>query len=285
MSPKHTGLIVLVMFFLGSAYPLGKFGLNASMNPLFFGALRMGFVFLCLLPFCKIIIPEKKYILPLIGFSVCMGAGVNMFLYLSINSVSLLAPITIGAQLSIPFSILISSLFLKESIRLKKWIFIFSSFIGILLISFDPKILDEIIGTFLVFGMAFFYGLSQVFSRYIKDLDVKFTNFIMGLVGFLVLIIFSQIFEGNIFHQVKKVETSGWLAVMYAGMIISIFGHMMMFYLYKFYPVGMVMPFYSLFPIFGLILSFLIFGEVPSIITILGGIIVISSIYMLQKTR
>ena len=55
------------MFFLGSAYPLGKFGLNASMSPIFFGALRMGFVFLCLLPFCKIIIPKKKYILPLIG--------------------------------------------------------------------------------------------------------------------------------------------------------------------------------------------------------------------------
>ena len=245
----------------------------------------MGFVFLCLLPFCKIIIPEKKYIFPLIGFSICMGAGVNMFLYLSIYAVTLLAPITIGAQLSIPFAILISSVFLKESISLKKWIFIFLSFIGILLISFDPKILDEIIGTFLVFGMAFFYGLSQVFSRYIKDLDVKFTNSFMGLVGFLILIIFSQIFEGNIIQQIKTVETGGWLAVMYAGMIISIFGHMMMFYLYKFYPVGMVMPFYALFPIFGLILTFFIFGEVPSIITILGGIIVISSIYMLQKTR
>ena len=273
------------MFFLGSAYPLGKFGLNASMNPIFFGALRMGFVFLCLLPFYKIIIPEKKYIFPLIGFSICMGAGVNMFLYLSINAVTLLAPITIGAQLSIPFAILISSVFLKESISLKKWIFIFLSFIGILLISFDPKILDEIIGTFLVFGMAFFYGLSQVFSRYIKDLDLKFTNSFMGLVGFLILIIFSQIFEGNIIQQTKNVETGGWLAVMYAGMIISIFGHMMMFYLYKFYPVGMVMPFYALFPIFGLILTFFIFGEVPSVITILGGIIVISSIYMLQKTR
>ena len=92
------------MFFLGSAYPLGKFGLNASMNPIFFGALRMGFVFLCLIPFCKIKIPKKKYVLPLIGFSLCMGAGVNMFLYLSINAVSILAPITIGAQLSIPFS-------------------------------------------------------------------------------------------------------------------------------------------------------------------------------------
>jgi O-acetylserine/cysteine efflux transporter len=107
----------------------------------------------------------------------------------------------------------------------------------------------------------------------------------MGLVGFLVLIIFSQIFEGNIFEQIKKVEIGGWLAVMYAGMIISILGHMMMFYLYKFYPVGMVMPFYSLFPVFGLILTFFIFGEIPSIITIFGGIIVISSIYLLQKTR
>jgi O-acetylserine/cysteine efflux transporter len=214
-----------------------------------------------------------------------MGAGVNMFLYLSINAVTLLAPITIGAQLSIPFAILISSLFLQENISNKKWFFIFSSFVGILLIAFDPNILDEIIGTFLVFGMAFFYGLSQVFSRYIKDLDVKFTNSFMGLVGFIILIIFSQIFEGNIIEQTKKVEAAGWLAVMYAGMIISIMGHMMMFYLYKFYPVGMVMPFYSLFPVFGLILTFFIFKEVPSIITIFGGIIVISSIYLLQKTR
>ena len=79
----------------------------------------------------------------------------------------------------------------------------------------------------------------------------------MGLIGFLVLIIFSQIFEGNIVKQLEKVETNGWLAVMYAGMIISILGHMMMFYLYKFYPVGMVMPFYSLFPVFGLDINFL----------------------------
>ena len=285
MHIKHTALIIMVMFFLGSAYPLGKFGLNSSMNPLLFGALRMGFVFLCLMPFCKIKIPEKKYILPLIGFSLCMGAGVNMFLYLSINSVSILAPITIGAQLSIPFAIMMSSLFLKESITRRKWIFIFTSFLGITLIAFNPKIMDEIFGTLLIFGMAFFYGLSQVFSRYIKELDVKFTNSVMGLIGFLILIIFSQIFEGNIIDQINNIEAFGWFAVMYAGIIISILGHMMMFYLYKFYPVGMVMPFYSLFPVFGLILTFFIFGEVPSMITIFGGIIVITSIYLLQKVR
>ena len=53
------------MFLLGSAYPTGKLGLNASIPPILFGAIRMGIVFIFLLPFCKIEIPNKKHILHL----------------------------------------------------------------------------------------------------------------------------------------------------------------------------------------------------------------------------
>ena len=283
MSPKHTALIILIMFFLGSAYPLGKFGLNTSINPILFGSLRMGIVFLCLIPFCKIIIPPKKYLLPLIGFSIFMGAGVNMFLYLSLEVASIIAPITIGAQLGIPFAIIVSSIFLGEGISFKKWILIFTSFLGIILIAFDPKIVDEILGMLFISAMAFFYGLSQVFSRYLNELDVKFTNAFMGLVGFIMLATLSQLFEGNVVHQIRSININGWLTLLYAGIIISIFGHMMMFYLYKFYPVGKVLPFYALFPVFGLILTFFIFGEIPTIIMVCGGIIVVTSVYLLQK--
>ena len=138
----------------------------------------------------------------------------------------------------IPFAIILSSLFLSESISFKKWILIFASFFGIVLIAFDPKISEEILATLLIFAMAFFYGLSQVFSRYLKELDVKFTNAFMGLIGFIILITISQLFEGNVVHQLANIDKNGWIAVLYAGAIISIFGHMMMFYLYKFYPVG-----------------------------------------------
>ena len=57
------------MFLLGSAYPTAKLGINASMPPILFGAMRMGIVFICLMPFCKIHIPNKKYLLPLIGYT------------------------------------------------------------------------------------------------------------------------------------------------------------------------------------------------------------------------
>ena len=193
---------------------------------------------------------------------------------------NILAPITIGAQLSIPFGIILSSIFLNEKISYKKWLLIMTSFFGIVILAFDPKVLEEIIGSLLICAMAFFYGLSQVFSRYLKDLDVKYTNTIMSFAGFVILILLSSIFEGNTFQTIKNISLESWLTVLYAGAIISLLGHLMMFYLYKFYPLDMVLPYYALFPVFGLILTFFIFGEIPSFITILGGIIVITSVFL-----
>ena len=285
MSTKHTLLILFVVFLLGSAYPTGKLGLNDSIPPILFGALRMAVVFIFLVPFFKFYIPEKKFIVPLIGFSICFGVAVNMFLYLSINASSILAPITIGAQLSIPFGIILSSIFLNEKISYKKWLLIMTSFFGIVILAFDPKVVDEIIGSLLIRGMAFFYGLSQVFSRYLKDLDIKYTNTIMSFTGFLILIILSSVFEGNAIQTITNISLESWFTVFYAGAIISLLGHLMMFYLYKFYPLDMVLPFYALFPVFGLILTFFIFGEIPSFITIIGGIIVITSVFFAQKMR
>ena len=276
---------MFVVFLLGSAYPTGKLGLNDSIPPILFGALRMAVVFICLVPFFKFYIPEKKFIVPLIGFSICFGVAVNMFLYLSINASSILAPITIGAQLSIPFGIILSSIFLNEKISYKKWLLIMTSFFGIVILAFDPKVVDEIIGSLLICGMAFFYGLSQVFSRYLKDLDVKYTNTIMSFTGSVILIILSSVFEGNAIQTITNISLESWFTVLYAGAIISLLGHLMMFYLYKFYPLDMVLPFYALFPVFGLILTFFIFGEIPSFITILGGIIVITSVFFAQKMR
>ena len=56
-----------------------------------------------------------------------------------------------------------------------------------------------------------------------------------------------------------------------------------MFYLYKFYPVSKVLPFYSLFPIFGIVLTILMFNELLSMYEIIGGILVMGSAYLIHK--
>ena len=258
------------MFLLGSAYPTAKVGINASMPPILFAAIRMLIVFICLLPFLKFKLPNKKYLLPLLGFAFSMGVGVNLFLYLSVSASSILAPLVIGAQLSVPLAIIFSSIFIGESISNKKWILI---------------ITDEILGFLLICGMAFCYGSAQVFSRYLKDLDIKITNAFMGATAFMFLIILSILFEGNTISHLKNLNLEAWLMVLHAGVFCSLMGHMSMFYLYKFYPVGQVLPFYALFPVFGMLLSFFIFGEIPTLIMMFGGLIVITSVFLLQKIR
>ena len=116
MSIRHYFLIFLIMFLFGSAYPVGKLALNTSLPPILFSSLRMGLVFLCLIPFWKFKLPKKKDILPLMFFSITMGVGVNFFLNLALLNAKVLSPVLIGSQLTIPFALLASSFFLKEKL-------------------------------------------------------------------------------------------------------------------------------------------------------------------------
>ena len=164
---RHYLLIFMITFLFGSAYPVQKLIINDSVPPILMASLRMLIVFLCLMPFWKFKIPKKKYWVPLIFFSISMGFIANLFMALSLKQASLVSPIIIGSQLVVPFAILLSSLFLKEKVSLKKWILIFVSFFGVVLIGFDPLLKNELIALFLISGMAFFYASAQVFSRYL----------------------------------------------------------------------------------------------------------------------
>ncbi len=283
MLARHYLLILIITILFGSAYPIQKVIFNENVPPLLMGSLRMLVVFICLVPFWKFKIPDKKYWLPLFCFSISMGFIANVFMTLSLNIAEIISPIIIGSQLAIPFAILLSSLFLKERVSLKKWMLILISFFGVILLGFDPLIRNELFALFLISFMAFFYASAQVFSRYLKDLEVTLTNCVMGLIGFLFLIVSSSIFEGETIKQIKSISLLSWLLILHSGIFVSIGAHMSMFYLYRIYPVNKVFPFYALFPVFGVILSFIIFYEIPTLITMIGGLIVIVATFQINR--
>jgi O-acetylserine/cysteine efflux transporter len=115
---------LLVLFFIaiahGSAFPITKLVLNNSVPPILMASLRMGLVLIILIPFWKFKIPEKKYLLSLILFSISMGVMVYVFMTLALYYSNIISPIIVGSQLAIPFGILASALILNENISLKK---------------------------------------------------------------------------------------------------------------------------------------------------------------------
>ena len=285
MPLKHLLILLFIAIAHGSAFPITKLVLNDSVPPILMASLRMGLVLILLIPFWRFKIPEKKYIPSLIAFSIFMGVMVYSFMTLSLYYSSIISPVIVGSQLAIPFGILASAMMLNENISSKKWILIFSSFIGILIIFFDPKLANNLLGLFYASLMALSFGLAQVYSRKLRSLDISLTNAFTGLFGFIILLIISYFIEGDTVNSISSINFNSWLLIFYQAIVVSLGAHLLMFYLYKFYTVGQIFPSYSLFPIFGIGLTFLIFGEIPTILFLIGSIIVLSSVFLLSKIR
>ena len=285
MPLKHLLILLFIAVVHGSAFPFTKLVLNDSVPPILMASLRMGIVLMLLIPFWRFKIPEKKYFPSLIGFSISMGVMVYVFMTLALYHSTIISPVIVGSQLAIPFGILASAILLGENISSKKWIFIFTAFIGIIIIFFDPKLVDNFLGLFFASLMALSFALAQVYSRQLRDLDISLTNAFTGLFGFTILFIFSHFIEGEIFLNIAEIKLNSWALISYQAIVVSLGAHLSMFYLYKFYTVGQIFPSYALFPIFGIGLTFLIFGEVPTFLFIIGSLIVISSVFLLHKIK
>ena len=285
MPLKHLLILLFIAIAHGSAFPITKLVLNDSVPPILMASLRMGLVLILLIPFWRFKIPEKKYIPSLIAFSISMGVMVYSFMTLSLYYSSIISPVIVGSQLAIPFGILASAIILDENISSKKWILIFTSFIGILIIFFDPRLTNNLLGLFFASLMALSFGLAQVYSRKLRSLDISLTNAFTGLFGFSILLIVSYFIEGDTVNNISSINFNSWLLISYQAIVVSLGAHLLMFYLYKFYTVGQIFPSYSLFPIFGIGLTFLIFGEIPTILFLVGSIIVLSSVFLLSKIR
>jgi O-acetylserine/cysteine efflux transporter len=282
---KHLLILLFIAIAYGSAFPVTKLALNDSVPPILMASLRMGIVLIILIPYWKFKIPEKKYLPSLVAFSVSMGVMVYVFMTLSLFYSSIISPVIVGSQLAIPFGVLLSAFMIGENISLKKWILIFCAFFGIVIIFFDPELANNFLGLFYASLMALFFGLAQVYSRQLKSLDVSLTNAFTGLFGFIILMILSYFIESDVISNIKSITFNSWLFIFYQAVVVSLGAHLLMFYLYKFYTVGQIFPSYSLFPIFGIGLSFLIFGEVPTFLFVVGSIIVLTSVFLLHKTR
>ena len=160
MPLRHLLILLFIVIAHGSAFPFTKLVLNDSVPPILMSSLRMGLVLLMLIPFWKFKIPEKKYLLSLMAFSISMGVMVYVFMTLALYHSTIISPIIVGSQLAIPFGILASAFMLNENISTKKWLLIFSAFVGVLIIFFDPKLVDNFLGLFFASLMALSFALS-----------------------------------------------------------------------------------------------------------------------------
>ena len=107
---------------------------DMAIPPIFFAALRFLGVAVCLVPF---LFPRPPNLRTLFFVSIMIGSVHVALLFIGLQHAEASA-VAVTGQLGVPFSTLMSMLFLGEVIRWRRALGIFLAFIGVIIIAFDP---------------------------------------------------------------------------------------------------------------------------------------------------
>lgn len=283
MQPRHLFAILLIMALFGSAYPVGKLGVG-HFPPFAFATLRSSVLALALLPLWRFARPAPGHGWALAGFCASMGVGVHASMYTALAMADTVSPIVIGTQLSVPFAVLLGRLVLGERVRVLTWIAIIAAFGGIVLIALEPALARDLPALAVIAMSAFFYAMATLFARSLRNVSPFVLNGWMAASAIAPLALLSVAFETGQWSALQTAGALPWGVVLHSALAVSLLAHVAMFALYRHYPVAHVIPYYVLMPVFGICFTLLIFTEVPSTRTLIGGAIVILATWVVNRS-
>ena len=276
----HLCAVIIINIIFAGSYLAGKAGVG-HFPPLFFSALRFLFVFVALLPFFRLpkITPAQR--MPFFGFCLAMGLGVYSTMYLALAIADGVGAIIIGTQFSVPIAALLGMWMLGDSIGKKMWCGIVLAFVGVMIVGFDPVLFGYWGAFLLILLSAFFYAYANVLSQQLSGVVGVFNlNAWMSLLAIFPMLAASVLFEEGQWQAVVSADTSDWAVLLYSSLAVSLLGHGGMFILLRYYPVAMIMPYYVLMPIFGVIGSAVLFAEQPTSQFYVGAIVALVGVWL-----
>lgn len=168
MAPRHLFLMFIICLVWGFTFVAGKAGVS-EFPPMLFTALRYILLSLLLFPFLKIVDGRMPQV---IFITLTMGSFHFALFYGGMSVADNVSSIAVATQLSVPISTIMSIIFLNEAVGWRRWTGIAMSFGGVVIISFDPAIIDERLGLFMVIGAAFMGSVGTIIMKQIKDTGV-----------------------------------------------------------------------------------------------------------------
>ncbi len=166
---------------------------------------------------------------------------------------------------------LISAKFLKEKISKFQILLILMAFLGLLIIMSEQKMNFEnrdFVGAVFAFIAAIFYAMIPNLGRFLKEVKSDILTFVQLFIAFVTLIPF--VLHGKIF--VGKIN---WFAVGILVAVHTVFALFLYMDGLKSVKVNEAALLSYLDPLSAVVYAFLVFGEVPTIRTVIGGVLIL----------
>ena len=285
MNLKVTLFLLLLAVFWGSAFPLIKIGLE-DFSPGHLTLIRFIVASACFVPYLYFtksdLFPKLRdvpyfFLLGLLGITIYHTALNFGELYVTAGAASLI----IATAPAI--SAILAYFFLSDRLPLLGWVGTLVSFFGVFLIvmgedeglSFNPYALLILLSAIVT---AFFVVLQKpMLSRY-KSSEVSAFATWAGTVPLFV-------FAPGFVQEVSTASTAPLLAAIYIGVFPAAISYAIFSYALSKAPVTVVTAFLYTVPVFSIVFSWLLIDEVPTYLTLIGGVVAILGIVMVNWAK
>jgi O-acetylserine/cysteine efflux transporter len=259
--------------FLTSAHALRE------IPPFLFSALRMGILAALL---CAFVRPPPRAQWPrLIAVSLLNGAlhfGTSLW---ALRMAGDLSSPAIVMQSYIPMSVLLAWWLLGERFAWRTGSAIALSFAGVLVLGFDPLVLDHPASLAMMLFSASLIALGTVFMRGLSGIDALNLQGWTALIGIVPLLTISALIEPGGFAALRHAHWTSWGAALYSAVFASLIGHSVFYRLVQRHPVATVMPYLLLTPVFAVALGILVWGDRPGPQLWVGGAMVLGGVMVI----
>ncbi len=243
--------------------------------PVFLSFLRFLIVGLVVWPWLRIRHGEMRWLLTA---ATCSGGLQFALMYSGVALSGNMSSVAIAAQLGVPFATLLSIGFLGERIHWRRWLGIGMSFIGVGLIGFSPDVFHSWAGLLLIVVAAFIGAVGLIAIKRVHELEPLELQAWLAWGSVPLLLPLSLVLEDGQLQSLRSAGAIGWGALLYSAALASLVAHTAYFALIRRYPVTSVAPITVLTPIFSVLFSVLLLGDVLDWRMIIGGLLTLTGI-------
>ena len=209
--------------------------------PLLFTGLRLCLLALLLAPFLKR--PGPGQWPRLAAVALCNGVLHFGLSFWALSLSKTIASPAILMQSYVPMATLLAWWLLGEQFHWRTGAAIALSFLGVLVLGFDPTVLDSPQGLLLMLVSALFLAIGTVLMRNLRGMDAISQQGWTAVIGVLPLLGASALIEPDMGVAISHASWVAWVGVAYAAVIASLLGHGLYYVLLQRHPVAQVTPY------------------------------------------
>lgn len=274
VSQRHHLQMMLINAVWGFNLVAIKVGVD-RFPPVFLGFLRFLIVGLLVLPWLRIRRGEMRWLL----IAAVFGGGLQFaVMYTGVALSRNMSSVAIAGQLGVPFATILSVLVLGERIRWRRSLGIALSFAGVVVLGFNPHVMESWQGFALIVLSAFIGAIGLVAIKRVRELNALELQAWLSWGSLPIFLWLSLLAEEEQFESLRNADLTGAAAVLYSALAASLFAHTAYFALVHRYPVSRVAPLTVMAPVFSVAFAVLFLGDLLDWRMIIGGVMTLTGV-------